>query len=52
MVPPALFRLTALLTVVATLDWTVPLTRFSAPVPRPVGLPMVSVPDSSVVPPV
>ena len=40
-VPPALVRVTALATVVATLAWTVPLTRFRAPVPRPVGLPML-----------
>ncbi len=52
LVPPALVRLTALPTVVATLACTVPLTSVSAPVPRPVGLPMLSVPDSSVVPPV
>src|SRR5206468_540897 len=52
LLPPALARLTVLLTVVATPACTVPLSRFSAPVPRPLGLPMVRVPESRVVPPV
>src|SRR5437588_671954 len=50
-VPRLLVRLTALVTVVAMAAWIVPPRRLSAPPPRPVGLPTLSVPDSSVVGP-
>src|SRR5262249_51034060 len=51
-VPPALERVTVLVTVVGMLAWTVPLKRARLPVPNPDGFPILRVPDSSVVVPV